>query len=133
MTYEENRAYLSRYRDAVARAQELAEDIARLQAQAERITPRLTGMPGARTRDPMSAIEDRKEDKQRQLARLSSRLAILRRQTLRAIRAAPPPCRKLLALLYITGLPVPQAAARLSISRSQAYRLRYQGIISIPL
>lgn len=133
MTYEQKLDYLLRYRLAVARVQELSEDIARLQAQAERTTLHLTGMPGGRGHDRFSRIEDCKEDKEHQLARLSRRLSLLRSHTQRIIRAAPLPCRQVLTAVYIDGLSVGTAAIRLGISRTQAYRLRREGVNSIPI
>lgn len=46
MTYEEKVAWLRRYRDSLRRERELAEELERLQSEATRITPLLSGMPG---------------------------------------------------------------------------------------
>ena len=46
MTYEEKRRWLWRYQDSLRREKELAEEVERLQSEATRITPLLSGMPG---------------------------------------------------------------------------------------
>lgn len=131
MTYEEKLDYLNRYRFALARVRELTEDIAVLQAMAERTTPHLTGMPVARFHDKFTAIEDRKEAKEHELARMSKRLSVLRVQTIRAIRTAPFSCRRVLFLVYIQNWEIGDIAALLRKSARQVYRLHRQGVSSI--
>lgn len=46
MTYEEKVRWLRRYQESLRREQELAEEVERLQSEATRITPLLSGMPG---------------------------------------------------------------------------------------
>lgn len=46
MTYEEKVRWLRRYQGSLRREQELAEEVERLQSEATRITPLLSGMPG---------------------------------------------------------------------------------------
>lgn len=133
MTYEEKRDYLNRYQSALARARELTEDIARLQSSAEHPSQHLTGMPGGGSHDRLARIEDRKEDKERQLARLHRRLPLLRSYTLRAIRAAPSACQDTLTAIYIDGLTLRAAAAYLKVPRTRACRLHRVGVESILL
>ena len=47
MTYEEKARWLCRYQTALHSEQLLAEEVERLRAESERVTPLLTGMPGA--------------------------------------------------------------------------------------
>ena len=47
MTYEEKARWLGRYQTALHSEQLLAEEVERLRAESERVTPLLTGMPGA--------------------------------------------------------------------------------------
>lgn len=46
MTYEEKVRWLRRYQESLRREQELVEEVERLQSEATRITPLLSGMPG---------------------------------------------------------------------------------------
>ena len=46
MTYEEKVRWLRRYQESLRWEQELAEEVERLQSEATRITPLLSGMPG---------------------------------------------------------------------------------------
>lgn len=46
MTYEEKVRWLRRYQESLRREQELAEEVERLQSEATRIIPLLSGMPG---------------------------------------------------------------------------------------
>ena len=45
MTYEEKVRWLRRYQESLRREQEFAEEVERLQSEATRITPLLSGMP----------------------------------------------------------------------------------------
>lgn len=47
MTYEEKVRWLRRYQDSLRRERELAEEVEQLRARACKVTPSLTGMPGA--------------------------------------------------------------------------------------
>lgn len=46
MTYEEKITWLSRYRQALRRQAELAQEVEQLDSTARRVTPMLSGMPG---------------------------------------------------------------------------------------
>lgn len=47
MTYEEKVAWLRRYQNSLCRERELAEELEQLHSRACKVTPALTGMPGA--------------------------------------------------------------------------------------
>lgn len=46
MTYNEKKAWLSRYQISLRRERELTEEVKQQEARAQAVTPRLSGMPG---------------------------------------------------------------------------------------
>ena len=46
MTYNEKKAWLSRYQVSLRRERELTEEVKQQEARAQAVTPRLSGMPG---------------------------------------------------------------------------------------
>ena len=48
MTYNEKKAWLSRYQISLRRERELTEEVKQQEARAQAVTPRLSGMPGGR-------------------------------------------------------------------------------------
>lgn len=104
MTYEEKKAWLKRYRQALAEEAVLAAELEQLRAQAERVTPVLTGMPGGTTNNNQipQAVE-RIVQVQEQLNEQMEQAALIRKEIAEMIEQIPARAREILHRRYILG------------------------------
>lgn len=105
MTYEEKVRWLRRYQDSLRCQRELEQEVERLQSEATRITPLLSGMPGGRgdrqkLPRAVEAITKAQSELQEQILRCEE----IRRDVVAAIETVlKPRDREILRRRYVLG------------------------------
>lgn len=105
MTYEKKVAWLKRYQDSLRIQRELELEVERLQSEATRITPLLSGMPrgqgnGQQLPRAVEAITEAQSELQEQILRCEER----RREVVAVIEAVPDARnREILHRRYVLG------------------------------
>lgn len=130
MNYEEKAAWLRRYQAALRGERLLADEVERLRAEAARVSPLLTGMPGAGPDpDRLPRAVERILEAQRLLEAQVRRCMALRDEVERAVCAVQDErLREVLRRRYILGQTLEQAAGAMSYDYRWAKRLHRQAV-----
>lgn len=105
MTYEEKRDWLFRYKDSLRREEELAQEVERLHSEACRITPLLSGIPGAAVDgEKLPRAVEQIVEAQDRLQTQINQCGAIRRQVVAAIeQIADPRDHEILRRRYLLG------------------------------
>lgn len=130
MTYEEKAAWLCRYQTALHSERLLAEEAERLRAEAERVTPLLTGMPGTGPDpDRLPRAVERILEVQQRLETQVWRCLVLRREVETAICAVQDErLREILRRRYILGQTLEKAAEAMMYDYRWTKRLHHRAV-----
>ena len=135
MTYEEKKAWLKRYRQALAEEAMLAAELEQLRAEAERVTPVLTGMPGGGTNvNQIPQAVERIVQVQEQLNEQMEQAALIRKEIAEMIeQIRPARAREILRRRYILGQRWERISEEMYMDRSWMLRLHRRIIESMQI
>ena len=130
MEYNDKVHWLRRYLDAQRRERVLAEEVERLRAEAERVTPLLSGMPGSGPNaDKLPAAVGRIIDAQQQLEAQINCCHAIRREVVAAINTVTDDRQhEILHRRYILGQRWEQIAVNMCIEYRWVWRLHKKAI-----
>lgn len=125
MDYGEKVAWLRRYQDSLRRERVLVAEIERLRAEAERVTPALTGLPGGGPgADRLPRAVERIDEARQELAAQVERCQAARAEVAAAIgQTENPRAHEILRRRYLLGQRWEQIAADMEIDYRWVWRL----------
>lgn len=125
MDYGEKVAWLRRYQDSLRRERVLVAEIERLRAEAERVTPALTGMPGGGpSADRLPRAVERIDQARQELAAQVERCQAARAEVAAAIgQTENPRAHEILRRRYLLGQRWEQIAADMQMDERWLRRL----------
>ncbi len=135
MTYEEKVRWLRRYQDSLRREQELAEEVERLQSEATRITPLLSGMPGGPGdgQKVPRAVERINEEKKNLEKQISICLEIRREIISKIEMVSGQREHEILRRRYILGQRFEDIACALNLDCRWIRRLHYKVVVNLEI
>ena len=130
MEYDDKVSWLRRYLDAQRRERVLAEEVERLRAEAERVTPLLSGMPGGGPNtDKLPAAVGRIIDAQQELEAQINCCHAIRREVVAAINTVTDDRQhEVLHRRYILGQRWDQIAVEMHYCYKHVRRIHHRAI-----
>ena len=135
MEYEDKVRWLRRYLDAQRRERVLEEEVARLRAEAERVTPLITGMPGGGPNaDKLPAAVGRIIDAQQELTAQINCCQAIRREVVAVIdRVTDARRHEVLHRRYLLGQRWEQIAVEMQLNFRWVTKLHRRSIENMAL
>lgn len=135
MDYGEKVAWLRRYQDSLRRELVLVQEIERLRAEAERVTPALTGLPGSGpSADRLPRAVERIDEARQELAAQVERCQAARAEVAAAIgQTENPRAYEILRRRYLLGQRWEQIAADMRMDERWLRRLHRRAVERLTL